>query len=295
MSPILGFILLPVFVLGLILILTHGTTVQVLNPLGLIALKERNLIVMAVLLLFALAIPVLIVMFFVVWKYREDNTKATYSPEWHGNWFLKSISWVILSIYVVIFGFIVWNAAHALDPYKPISSTTKPIAIQVVALQWKWLFIYPEQHIATVNFVEFPVATPVTFLLTADAPMTSFWIPSLSGQIYAMTSMQTQLHVLSDKTGDFQGKNSEINGTGYGEMEFTARAATQRDFNIWVTQLKKSSKPLNTTSFAELDKPSLNVPITYYAPVNTDLYDNIISKYMEPTGKPSVHIKESNY
>jgi cytochrome o ubiquinol oxidase subunit 2 len=262
---------------------THANLFQVINPSGFIALQERNLIVTAVSLMLLLAIPVLAVMFFIVWKYSGTSEKNKYAPDWTGNIWIKSLWWAILSSYVVLFAFIVWNAAHRLDPYKQLTSSEKPITIQVVALQWKWLFIYPEQHIATVNFVQFPAHTPINFELTADAPMNSFWIPSLGGQIYAMATMETKLHLLSNKTGDFPGGAAEINGEGYAGMRFIARVSTISDFDAWVTKIKKSNNPLNQKTYTELAKPSEDTLATSYSSVDSNLYTTIIMKDMRPT------------
>lgn len=263
---------------------THPNIFPLLYPTGYIAIKERNLIVLAVCIMLAVALPVLGSMFFIAWKYREGNKKAAYT-DLSGNNALKVLWWAIPSSLVVIFSFIIWNAAHQLDPYKALDSSAKPITIQVVALQWKWLFIYPDQHIATVNFMEFPVHTPINFELTANAPMNSFWIPALGGQIYAMATMQTQTHLLSDKIGDFSGGAAEINGAGYADMRFTVRVSSQADFNAWVKQIKKSRNPLDTKAYNGLAKPNENTPATYYSTVDNNLYNTIVTKDMQPKVK----------
>ena len=275
-------ILTAIGLLSFITILVHMGHLDVLFPQGLIALKERNLIAFSLILMLSIAIPFVIATFFVAWKFRSDNTKATYKPDWTGNFWLKSTYWGLLSILVVIFFSVVWISAHDLDPSKPLASAVKPMTIQVVALEWKWLFIYPEQGIATINYLAFPVSTPITFTLTADAPMSSFWIPSLGTQIYAMQSMETKLHMLSEKTGDFQGKNMEINGDGYAGMKFMTHVTSLTDFTSWVEEVKKTGKPLNVQTFQQLDKPSQDVPAMYFSTVDKNLYNSIITKYMKP-------------
>lgn len=274
----IGFIILLAF-------LIRQTNLPLIKPQGLIAIKERNLIVLAVGLLLFVAIPVVLSTFFIAWKYRQNNTKSKYKPDSTGSNFVTFIWWSIPTLMCLIFFVIVWQAAHQLDPFRAIESNVKPITIQVVALDWKWLFIYPKENIATVNFVEFPVHTPVNFQLTADAPMNSFWIPSLGGQIYAMSTMQTQLHLLSDKTGDFKGGAAEINGAGFAGMRFTARVSEEEAFNSWVDGIKKSGKSLDIAAYNELAKPSENTPVTYYSSVEKDLYNRIIMQYMEPEKK----------
>lgn len=285
---------LPKLLIGLLIVgavswfvyILQHVNLLVLFPDGLIAMKERNLIFIAMGSMLSLAIPVVLVTFFITWKYRAGNKKAKYTPNWTGNIYLKALWWAILCAFVAFFFVIVWNSAHQLDPYKPLDSQVKPLTIEVVALQWKWLFIYPDQHIATVNFLEVPAHTPLNFKLTADAPMTSFWIPALGGQIYAMSSMETKLHLMANKEGDYQGKTTEINGDGYAGMEFTTRVSSKGGFDKWVSQVEQSGKVLDLTTYDELAKPSENTPIIYYSTVEDTLYNTIIMKYMKPTPVP---------
>jgi cytochrome o ubiquinol oxidase subunit II len=256
----------------------------VFDPQGPIALQERNLIILAVLLMLVVAIPMLITLYMFAWRYRAGNKKATkYDPEHTGSVPKQILWWVIPAVIIVILGFIDWKSTHALDPYKPIVSSNPPITVEVVALQWKWLFIYPVQGIATVNYLEFPEQTPVHFELTADAPMSSFWIPELGSQIYAMAAMQTQLDLLASTTGEYDGKDTEINGAGYAGMTFTAQSVTQDDFNAWVASVKQSSSSLTTDAYSALAEPSEYVPPAYYSSVDPDLYDTILMKYMMPS------------
>ncbi len=195
--------------------------------------------------------------------------------------------WLIPIAIVVILGPITWRAAHALDPYRPLAAemTQKPLTVQVVALNWKWLFIYPEQNIAAVNILEIPAGVPVDFELTAsNAPMNSFWIPALGGQIYAMPGMMTQLHLMADAPGVFAGKAAEINGPGYAGMTFITKAATQQEFDAWVTLVKKGSNPLSKDSFDMLKQPSQNIPPAYYSSVENGLFNEILMENMSGMG-----------
>jgi cytochrome o ubiquinol oxidase subunit 2 len=161
-------------------------------------------------------------------------------------------------------------------------SSNRPVAIKVVALRWKWLFIYPEQNIATVNFVEFPERTPVHFELTADAPMSSFWIPQLGTQIYAMAAMQTQLNVMANSEGEYAGKNMEINGAGYADMNFKAKSVSRDDFDAWIQHVKQASSTLDQVAYEDLAKPTEANPVAYYSSVTQGLYDSIMMKFMMP-------------
>ena len=165
----------------LLFLLLAGKNIELMNPAGIIAYGERHTMLALVALMLLLAIPTIVILFATAYRYREGNHKAKYEPEGKNNFMAHAMWWIIPSLLVLLMAIVSWRATHTLDPYRPIASDTKPLTVQVVALDWKWLFIYPEQDIATVNYLEIPVNTPVKFLLTADAPMNSFWIPQLSG------------------------------------------------------------------------------------------------------------------
>jgi cytochrome o ubiquinol oxidase subunit 2 len=261
--------------------LLQGADVALLNPKGLIARAELNLIVFTMLLLLVAAVPTLIFLYFFAWEYRESNHKATYDPDTrHGKFFVSSL-WIIPSIIVILLALVMWPAAHQLEPKKTIVTDTKPLKIQVIALRWKWLFIYPEQNIATVNFVQIPVDTPVQFDLTADeTPMSSFWIPHLGGQLYAMTGHVNRLNLLADEIGDYPGSSAEINGAGFAGMKFTARASSAADFAQWLLQTRQTQKVLDSAEYEQLLKPSENNSSEFYTVAEAGLYDKMLMKYM---------------
>lgn len=279
------FILIPLALVILFTLLIRNGNLQLLNPKGYIAQQQSELLFGALILAICIGIPIVITIFLVVFRYRQDNPKAKYNPDWSSSKLLTAAWWVTPTIFILILGTITWISAHQLDPYRPLSSKVKPVTIQVVALRWKWLFIYPQQKIATVNFIEFPVNTPINFQLTADSPMNSFWIPSLGGQIYAMAGMVTQLHLLATHQGDFPGSAAEISGKGFSGMDFVVRATTQEKFNQWVKTIIKTGKPLTLASYNFLAQPSQDNPPAYYYYVDTNLYNEIIQKFMVPSGK----------
>jgi cytochrome o ubiquinol oxidase subunit II len=258
------------------------TSIPVLEPRGPIAQKERQLIIIALLLSLIVVIPVFSLLGIFAWKYRESNTKAKYSPNLDHSRIAETIWWLIPSALILAIAVITWNSSHQLDPFKPLNSSTQPITIQVVALDWKWLFIYPQQNIATVNLVQFPSQTPVDFEITADAPMNSFWIPQLSGQIYAMPGMSTQLHLMANTDGSFHGSSANISGQGFAGMAFIAKASSPDDFKRWVSSVKRSPSHLSQDAYAKLAAPSQSNPVAYYASSAAGLYDNVIIKYMGP-------------
>jgi cytochrome o ubiquinol oxidase subunit 2 len=229
-------------------------------------------------------IPVFTLLGFISWRYREGNKRATYKPDWDGNRILETIWWGIPCLIILVLGIVTWRTSHELDPHKALVSHTKPINIQVVALQWKWLFIYPDQQVASVNEVEFPENTPINFSITADAPMNAFWIPNLGSQVYAMSGMSSKLHLSSNEIGDYKGSSSNISGKGFADMTFTARVRSDIAFNNWVSEIKKSSSGLDYASYNELAKPGTNKEPVYYTLKDSGLYDSIMMKYMAPSG-----------
>jgi len=280
------FVVTDAFLIGKILLV--GKNIQILNPKGIIAFQEKDLLLLAISLMLLVVIPVFIWAFYVATKYHANNSKATYAPDWDHSTKLQLFLWGFPSLIIVILCVINWAAAHKLDPHNALPSTVRPITIQVVALQWKWLFIYPEQRIATVNYVEFPDKTPIIFEVTSsDAPMNSFWIPQLGGQIYAMSGMATQTHLMADGPGEYRGSSAEISGAGFAGMTFIAKSTSLKDFNTWVARVKQPSNILNIKEFNVLAKPSEDVPVTYYSSTENNLYTTIVTKYMaHPTIVP---------
>jgi cytochrome o ubiquinol oxidase subunit 2 len=263
----------------------HNHNVAVLQPRGTIAASERRLILIAAGLGLLVVIPVYVMTFFIAWKYREGNKiKKDYRPGWDGHRGIEFTWWAIPSVIILILAVITWNSSHALDPYAPLASTAKPLRIQVIALDWKWLFVYPQQNIASVNLVKFPVNTPVDFIITSDAPMNSFWIPQLGGQIYAMPGMATELHLMAGKAGNYDGSSANISGNGFAGMTFTANASTQDEFQRWVAQIKSSPGSLSYSQYDKLAQPSKNNAVAFYSSAANGLFDYTVNKYNYPPG-----------
>lgn len=264
----------------LIALLLVGTDIALFNPKGLIAQGQLNLMLVTVVILMVIAAPTLIILYSFAWKYRESNVTATYDPNArHGKLTVVSM-WAIPSVFMLVLALVMWPATHKLDPKKSIAANAKPLTIQVVAMRWKWLFIYPEQKIATVNFVQVPTDMPVTFELSADeTPMSSFWIPHFGGQLYAMTGHVNRLNLIADKPGNYPGSSAEINGAGFAGMKFTARASSRDEFDQWVHEAQQSSDVLDAAEYAKLLKPSENNPAGFYRTGETDLYAKMLMKY----------------
>lgn len=273
-------ILLLLGTVALSLLYMSSHTIAVLDPKGLIGEKERDLIVTASHLMLIVVVPVLILTLLFAWKYREGNLKARHEPDWEHNYIAEYCWWGVPIILIVILAILTWKSSHDLNPFKPIASTKKPLVIQVIALDWKWLFLYPQHGIATVNFVQFPEKTPLNFEITSDAPMNSFWIPQLGGQIYTMPAMRSKLHLIAKETGSYRGCSANISGEGFAGMKFTAKASTEVDFTAWVASVKETSKHLTLEEYENLAKPSSYNPAAFYLLSQEDLFERVLMKYM---------------
>ncbi len=279
---VLLYALLIVAILFLGIVYLTQVDIVVLNPKGLIGQKQSDLFWLSTNLMLLVVIPVFILTFVIVWKYRADNKKAEYKPDWNHSTLAEIIWWGIPCIIIVILSVVNWIACYDLDPFKPIVSDKKPITIQVVALDWKWLFIYPDQKIATVNFIQIPIDTPINFVITADAPMNSFWIPQLGGQIFAMPAMRTELHLNASEIGEYRGVSANLSGKGFSGMVFWTKATSEVDFEKWISEVQSSEQALDLDGYKLLAQPSENNPVAYYRLLYPGLFDWVVMKDMMP-------------
>ncbi len=254
-----------------------------LNPKGPIGEEQRFIIIAAIGLMLIVLIPVFIMAFWFPLKYRASNTKSNYTPKWNYSGKIEFFMWGIPIAIVTVLAILAWTKTLTLDPYRPIQSSAKPINIEVVCLDWKWLFIYPDENIAAVNQITFPVNVPVSFRLTSDTVMASFFMPQLGSQIYTMAGMQTRLHLLANKPGAYAGHNQQLTGTGFANMHFKAHAVSAEEFQSWVKKVRQSPEKLDLERYEKLAKPSDGYyPITYFSSVEPDLFLYIIRKF-DPT------------
>lgn len=266
--------------LALSALLLQGNNVALVQTKGWIANEQFRLMAMSVGIMLVIAIPALFLLYFTAWKYRETNHHAKRDPEAGRGKLLNAAVWLIPGTIAVILAFIMVPATHKLEPKRLIAANAEPMKIQVVAMRWKWLFIYPEQDIATVNYVRMPVGTPVTFELTADeTPMSSFWIPNLGGMLYVMNGHVNVLNLIADTPGKYPGSTAEINGSGFAGMRFTAHATSKEDFDRWVRDVRGSSSVLDDERYAQLLQPSENNPEAFYLVTDDELYDKVVMKY----------------
>jgi len=252
----------------------------VLNPKGVIALAERALMLHAVEFMLIVAIPVYFLLFFFAYRYRAGNKKAKHAPDAEHGKLEEFVWWVVPLEIVLVLGALTWGSTHQLDPAKALAGGP-PVVIQVVALEWKWLFIYPEESVATVNYAVVPTGRPVEFKVTADAPMNSFWVPQLGGQIYAMTGMVTEINLAASEPGTYAGASANYSGLGFSKMKFTVAATSPEGYEAWVAGLKASAGTLSNEAYATLSEPSVLEAPTYYAHVEPNLFQNVVAQFMD--------------
>lgn len=263
----------------------------VMAPSGDIAVQQRDLIVISTVLMLLIIIPVIFLTLLFAWRYRHSNTAATYAPEWHHSTRLEIVIWAAPLAIIIALGAVTWISTHKLDPYRPldrldavraIPADTKPLTVEVVALDWKWLFFYPELGIATVNELAAPVDMPINFKITASSVMNSFYIPALAGQIYAMPGMETKLHAVINKEGEYEGFSANYSGSGFSHMRFKFHGLTREGFDAWVAKVKQQGTMLNRDAYLKLEKPSEKEPVRYYAGADADLYEAILNMCATP-------------
>jgi cytochrome o ubiquinol oxidase subunit 2 len=257
-----------------------------LDPKGPVGNAERTLIIAAFVLMLIVVVPVFIMTFYFTWRFRASNTKAVYMPKWNHSTRIDLIIWLVPFAIVTALGILAWNETYRLDPYRSINSSARTVKIEAVSLDWNWLFIYPDHGIAVVNQLVFPTDTPLSFKITSDTVMTSFFIPQLGSQIYAMAGMETRLNLMASETGVYQGQNQQFSGRGFSDMHFKATAAPLDQFEKWVQNVKQSSNKLDLTRYEELQKPGIGYPVTSFSAVKPGLFLDIMRKYNPTIGLP---------
>lgn len=262
------------------------SNVLLFDPKGPIADAERYLIIAAFALMLIVVIPVFIMTFWFARRYRASNSKAVYMPKWNHSGRIDLVVWLVPIVIIIALGILAWSTTYRLDPYKTIDNSAKPINIEAVSLDWNWLFIYPDYDIAVVNQLVFPTNIPLRFKITSGTVMTSFFIPQLGSQIYAMAGMETRLNLMASEPGVYQGQNQQFSGRGFSDMHFKATAAPWDQFEGWVQKVKESSNKLDLLRYEELEKPSIGHPVTYFSAVRPGLFLDIMRKYNPTIGVP---------
>ncbi|MEC8307004.1 MAG: COX aromatic rich motif-containing protein [Chlamydiota bacterium] len=269
---------LGVLLLSVHYIVTHQ--IPVLQPSGWVGLRERDLIVTCTFLMLIVVIPVFAIAWYFVVRFRRGKGKGGYSPDYENNAIAEVCWWGVPLVIMMILGVITWRSSHELNPFKPLDQPGVPLRVQVVALDWKWLFLYPDEGVASVNSLYLPVNRPICFDITADAPMNSFWIPDLGGMMMAMPGMSTQLNLIANREGSYMGRSSQISGRGFSGMVFTAVATDEVAFEEWIERAKSKGSTLNVAEYSTLSAPSEYVTPEYYRLEERRLYEEILLKYM---------------
>jgi len=277
--------------------LLGGCGMVVLDPAGDVARQQGDLVVISTLLMLIIIVPVMALTGWFAWKYRAANTAATYKPDWDHSTQLELLIWAVPLLIIICLGAVTWVGTHLLDPYRPLARTApgqpvgadvKPLEVQVVALHWKWLFIYPEQGIATVNELAVPEGRPLKFRISSSSVMNSFYVPAMAGQIYAMPGMETKLHAVFNETGNYEGFSANYSGAGFSNMRFGVRSMTEAGFERWASQAKARGTTLDRAAYLKLERPSEKEPVRRYAQVDSELFDRIVNMCVEP-GKMCMH------
>src|SRR5262245_17199881 len=263
---------------GATILLASCKPAGVLDPQGPIASAERLLLINSTAIMLVVVVPVIVATLAFAWWYRSSNPRATRSLDESYEGRVEFVVWSIPALTVILLGGVIWIGSHQLDPRAPIPAKADPLHVDVVALDWKWLFIYPDQGVAAVNQLVIPTGTPVEFRLTSATVMNSFFVPQLGSQIYAMGGMITHLHLLADEPGEYPGFSAMFSGDGFSDMRFIAKAVPPGDFNSWLEQVRGTGSGLDDASYAELAKPSQDVPPTTYRSVEPRLFERILDQ-----------------
>lgn len=280
---------LPLFAVPALL---TGCEAVVLSPAGDVAQQQGNLIVVATVLMLLIVLPVMALTGWFAWHYRATNRKAAYDPEWHHSTQLELVIWSAPLLIIIALGAVTWISTHTLDPFRkldriapgqPVTAEMQPLRVQVVALDWKWLFIYPDHGIATVNEMAAPVDVPIEFEITASTVMNAFYVPALAGMIYAMPAMETQLHAVINQPGEYEGFSANYSGAGFSHMRFKFHGLEGAAFDQWVAQVRAAPAQLGRTEYLALEKPSEREPVRHYGQTMAGLFDAVVNLCVEPT------------
>ena len=250
-----------------------------LDAKGPIALAERELLLAASAVMLIVVVPVILMTLWFAWRYRASNTHTPYAPAWSYSGKIDAVVWAVPALIVLSLGLLVWSYTHRLDPYKRLDPTQQALEVQAIAQDWKWLFLYPAQGIATVNELAFPSETPLSLHITSDTVMNALAIPALGGQIYAMAGMRTKLNLLADAPGRFVGRNTQYSGRGFSQQSFTAIAMTRQGFEEWVAKVKESANTLDAAAYERLARPGTLREAMRFSSYKPNLFDEIIAKY----------------
>jgi cytochrome o ubiquinol oxidase subunit 2 len=259
----------------------------VLDPLGPVGAGDAIILIDATVIMLAIVIPTILLAFWMAWRYRASNRKAEYLPYWSYSGRIEAVVWSIPTLTIMFLGGVIWIGSEKLDPFRPLRSETPSLEVQVVALDWKWLFIYPEQGVATVNQLVMPAATPVHFSITSASVFNVFFVPRLGSMVYAMPGMVSQLHLQADDPGhQLWGTSAQFSGDGFSDMQFQVRSVTAAEFDAWVTGVKGAGPMLDRAAYSELMRQTQNVPPSTYRSIDPHLFHAVATQEIPPGAGP---------
>lgn len=286
----------PWLVLLPFVLLLQGCDYAIFNPKGQVGEEIKFYLYATVFAMLIVVIPTLIMIVYFPYKYRHrkdgNYENVEYKPDWAHSSKIEFFAWGVPIAIIAVLATFTYIATHKLEPQKWLTDE-KPKTIEVVAMNWKWLFIYPDEQIATVNELYMPVDQPVEFRITSDGTMNSFFIPRLGSQLYAMSGMENKLNLVANEVGVYQGISSNYSGFGFAGMEFKTHAVTDADFASWVQKVRNQGSPINEQIYAELSKESRNNPVAYYGSVSPGLFDYVMRKYESKIDKSNPHAEHS--
>jgi cytochrome o ubiquinol oxidase subunit 2 len=272
-----------------------GCRYALMDPHGPIGRQEKLILIDSTVIMLAIVIPVMIATLGFAWWYRADNPRATRHLDWDYSGRIEFVVWAIPALVILFLGGIAWISSHDLDPPKAIASTAAPLDVEVVALDWKWLFIYPDAGVASINRLVVPVGTPVRFRLTSAGAMNSFFIPQLGSQIYAMAGMDMKLNLLADDAGTYSGRSSQFSGDGFSDMEFQVSAVSKQDYEQWLDATRTGGGSLDAVTYEGLMRPSQRDPQHTYGTVSAGIYDAILAHPgLAPTAAQIEHLESAD-
>jgi cytochrome o ubiquinol oxidase subunit 2 len=263
-----------------------GCSGSVLDAQGPVGASDSAILIDALLIMLVIVVPTILVAFWIAWHYRASNTKAKYLPEWSYSGKIEAVVWAIPILVIMFIGGVIWIGSYELDPFKPLPSKSPPLEVQVVALDWKWLFIYPQHNIATVNQLVVPAGIPIHFSITSGSVFNTFFIPRLGSMIYAMPGMTSQLYLQADHPTTLIGESAHFSGDGFSDMMFQVHSLPPQDFSAWVRQSRAAGPVLDRASYTLLARQSHNVKPYGYRAVDPALFGDIASQKIGPAPGP---------
>jgi cytochrome o ubiquinol oxidase subunit 2 len=265
----------------------HLASLIVLEPFGDVAIQESHLIAAATFLMLLIVVPVIVLTLLFAWRYRQSNKAAEYRPDWDHSRKIEAVIWGAPLVIILVLGTLTYITTHELDPYRPLARIdathavapgTRPLVVDVVSLDWKWLFVYPELGIATVNELAAPVDRPIEFHLTSSSVMNAFYVPALAGMVYTMPGMETQLHAVINDAGSYEGFSANFSGAGFSDMHFRFFGMQPADFDAWVARNRQTGAVLDGGRYMQLERPSKSDPVQHFGAVEKGLFDAIVRR-----------------